>query len=94
MPQRKRLSELTELFRQGLNNLNHDCLGTTYIIPLLIPGNDKVVRLANKLQNAGILAMPIRSPTVRSGGERIRFSLTANLPEEVIQQCLETLHEV
>ena len=94
LPQRKRLSELTELFRQGLNNLNHDCLGTTYIIPLLIPGNDKVVRLANKLQNAGILAMPIRSPTVRSGSERIRFSLTANLPEQTIRQCLETLHEV
>lgn len=90
--QRDQLDRLTQLFRDGLNRVDKESLGSAYIVPVIEAGNEKVVALADKLQAASILAMPIRSPTVRSGSERLRFSLTANIPESAIEHCLDTLN--
>lgn len=89
--QRKQLAHLTQIFKSSLNEAQQNYLGETYIVPLLKPGNPAVIELANKLSEQGILALPIRSPTVAKGAERIRFSLTANIPETEIQRCVQTL---
>ena len=90
-PQRQQLGHLTSLFKQQLRDAQQDYIGETYIIPLLKPGNPQVINLANALSEQGILALPIRSPTVAKGVERIRFSLTANIPETEIQRCVAAL---
>jgi 8-amino-7-oxononanoate synthase len=54
-------------------------------------GNVTVVNLSNHLEQKGFLALPIRSPTVKSGSERVRFSLTANIPEQCVFDVVQAL---
>lgn len=89
--QRQHLNDLTQSFKQQLSDAQENYLGETYIVPLVKPGNSQVIALAQALSEQGILALPIRSPTVAKGAERIRFSLTANIPEADIQHCVQTL---
>lgn len=87
---RERLAESTHRFREGLGLLDEDSLSaTSHIVPLIKPGNKTVVEMAAKLEQVGILALPIRSPTVAVGQERIRFSLTADIPVGHIQRCID-----
>jgi len=62
-------------------------------VPLLQPGNDVAVATSNYLEKQGFLAMPIRSPTVARGSERVRFSLTANLPQESLLAVASALQD-
>ncbi len=92
--QRKQLQQLTTFFRKGLKDIDQPCLGESYIVPLLKSGNEQVVQLSKKLEQEGFLALPIRSPTVKKGSERVRFSLTANIPETVVNGVLDVLEHV
>ncbi len=92
--QREQLKKLTASFREGLRDINQSCLGETYIVPLMKPGNDAVVQLSNSLEEEGFLALPIRSPTVKKGSERVRFSLTANIPEDALKAVIDVLANV
>ena len=88
---RTKLQQSANTLRKGLKELGQSCLGESYIVPLLKPGNANVMALSKKLQSAEILALPIRSPTVAKGTERIRFSLSAEIPPEEIQRCLKEI---
>ena len=56
----------------------------TAIQPLIIPGNENVIRQANYLAELGFRVLPIRSPSVPKGKERIRFTLHAfNTQKEI-----------
>ena len=63
----------------------------TQIQSLIIPGNEQVVEVANRLKNAGINALPIRRPSVPEGKERIRFCLHAYNTKEEMDLLFETL---
>lgn len=90
-PQQEALTALSTLFRTSLQNIDKTVVGESHIIPMIEAGNENVIALSKKLEAQGILAMPIRSPTVPIGSERIRFSLTANMPESVLQHCIQSL---
>ncbi len=92
--ERQKLSELSERFKNRLNALEIEYLGDSQIVPIIEAGNENVVRLAAKLEENGVLAMPIRSPTVAAGSERIRFSLTANMPESALSICIDCLNDL
>ena len=92
-PQRQQLAALTTQFKAALTTAKQQYLGETYIVPLLKPGNHQAIAVADALHAAGLLALPIRSPTVAAGSERIRFSLTANLPADSLQRCVAVLAE-
>ncbi len=92
--QRQQLQDLTVTFREQLQQAGIECLGETYIVPILREGNEAAVATSRYLEAQGFLAMPIRSPTVRKGAERVRFSLTANLPENSVVDLVNALTEV
>ena len=92
-PQREQLQKLTKSFRLNLDSIGELYLGETYIVPLLRPGNEVVVQLSKRLESEGFLALPIRSPTVKKGRERVRFSLTANIPESALDSVIAVLAE-
>ncbi len=48
---------------------------TTAIQSLIIPGNEAVKKFSDRIIENGISVLPIRSPTVPSGTERLRFSI-------------------
>ncbi len=56
-------------------------VSTTQIVPLITGSSAVALELSRRLRDAGILALPIRRPTVPPGTERLRFSLHANLPD-------------
>ena len=51
----------------------------SHIIPYICGSNERAVELSKKLEEVGILVLPIRHPTVPEGTARLRFSLSAHL---------------
>lgn len=58
--------------------------GDSQIVPYLIGGDREALNMAQRFQEQGILVFAIRPPTVPPNGARLRFSLSAALPEESI----------
>jgi len=91
MPQlgslRAQLSRLIDLWRAeeiGYRRLD----SRTPIQVVIVPGNDAVRALAERLQAAGLDVRPILYPTVPKGSERLRIVLHAfNTEEEIRALC-------
>lgn len=58
------------------------------IVPLVIGENERCVRFAQSLQQAGFYCLPIRPPTVPQGTSRIRFSLSAAMQTSEIEALI------
>lgn len=66
----------------------------SHIQPLIVGDATRAVELSRKLlADCNIKALPIRTPTVPPGTERLRFSLSATLPEESISLLHNFLNE-
>ena len=74
-PEREYLKKMAREVHARLGNGDND----TPIVPLHIGDAARAVEVSSQLADAGILALPIRRPTVPPGTERIRFSLNAGL---------------
>lgn len=66
-------------------------ISSSQIVPLLTGDAARAVSLAGKLRANGVIALPIRRPTVPPGGERIRFSLGAAMTQERLQPVFDIL---
>lgn len=55
---------------------------------IIIPGNERVKRIASQLQQLGFDVKPILSPTVPKGAERLRFCLHSYNTREEIKEVL------
>jgi 8-amino-7-oxononanoate synthase len=83
-PERERLALLSASLRAGLRERGCACGGASQIVPILAGDNERAVRLAARLRDAGFLAFPIRPPSVPPGTARVRLSLTAAMrPEQL-----------
>ena len=86
---------LNKLLRSNLalNDNLGKVLGESYIVPLIPEktNNQVVADVSNFLQSNDILVLPIRYPTVAKGTERLRFSLTANMPQDCVTALIEAL---
>ena len=75
----------------------HEALGTsgcdTPIVPFYTYDAAKAIRKSKVLEDKGILALPIRRPTVPAGTERLRISLNASLSDANIDKLLNILAE-
>jgi 8-amino-7-oxononanoate synthase len=75
---RARLQDMAARLRAAFAAAGVDTSGsTTQIVPALVGPEADTLRLSAELQEAGILAVAIRPPTVPEGSSRIRFALTA-----------------
>ena len=64
------------------------------IVPLIVGDSKKAVDLSVRLKNLGYQALPIRTPTVPKGTERIRFSLNADITMETAKKLLTDLKTI
>ena len=82
--ERAKLRRMGEALRQafGANTI----AGDSQIVPFLSGGDREAVEKANYFLENGFLGFAIRPPTVPPNGARLRFSLSAALPEESIEQ--------
>lgn len=56
-----------------------------------VPGNGRVLAVAQRVQQAGFDVRPLRSPTVRRGEEALRLCLHAFNREEEVERCLNEI---
>lgn len=89
--QRIKLKALSEHFKKILRAKELEFLGDYYIISLILKENQKALEVALKLEENGIFAPAIKTPTVPKNSARIRFSLHANLSEGELDKIAELL---
>ncbi len=90
--EREHLADISFWFANKIENLTGSrCLSTSQIIPFLTGDAAKAISIAATLKGKGIIALPIRRPTVPPGGERIRFSLGAGMTKNMLQPVFDIL---
>ncbi len=61
------------------------------IVPVIVGENERAVRIAAALQDAGFDVRAIRPPTVPSGTARLRISVNAGLSEQILDRFVDKL---
>lgn len=90
--QRDQLEEIIDYFIEKRGMKSSGWLpSSTQIQSLIIPGNTEVIAASKRLQENGIIALPIRKPSVPESQERIRFCLHAFNTKSEIDQLFELL---
>ncbi|OHC68384.1 MAG: 8-amino-7-oxononanoate synthase [Rhodocyclales bacterium RIFCSPLOWO2_02_FULL_63_24] len=67
---------------------------TTQIVPAIIGSEADALAAAKKLDDAGILAVAIRPPTVPEGTSRLRFALSSSLDDEAMARLLAAVKTI
>ena len=90
-----RLRERSELFLKLAIDagLETGPSGDTPVVPIILGGSQRVIRVSQMLLERGINARPILYPAVRESAARVRFFLTCEHTEEQIVHAVETLAE-
>ncbi len=87
---RQRLAETSRLVRSGLRNNGWGVADDpTPIVPLMVGDNTAALALSRRLEDAGVLAVAIRPPTVPPGSARVRLSLRADLDDADVARLLD-----
>jgi len=63
----------------------------SHIRPLIVGDPNKAIMLSQKLINGGYKVLPIRTPTVPAGTERLRFSLSASIEPQQLSNLKNIL---
>jgi len=90
--ERDRLARNAQRLRDALALRNYDTLASsTQIIPAVIGSEEDALAAAQRLEEAGVLAVAIRPPTVAAGTSRLRLTLSSALDEEDMRQLLDAV---
>lgn len=91
---RKHLAEISRTFTERINKIaREESPSTSQIIPFMTGDAAMALKIASRLRESGIIALPIRRPTVPPGGERIRFSLGAGMETTQFERVFKVLEE-
>jgi 8-amino-7-oxononanoate synthase len=85
---RRRLWNIVDRLRTGLEAMGYTVLGETHILPVLVGDRADAVSLADHLAEHGIIAPAIRPPTVPPETSRIRIAPMATHTETDLKRCL------
>ena len=90
--ERAQLMRHAQRLRELLAQRNYDTLGsTTQIVPAVIGSAEDALAAAQSLEDAGVLTVAIRPPTVPAGTSRLRLTLSSRLDENDMQRLLDAL---
>ncbi|MCX7165785.1 MAG: 8-amino-7-oxononanoate synthase [Rhodocyclales bacterium] len=64
---------------------------TTQIVPAVIGSEQDALTAARRLEDAGILAVAIRPPTVPSGTSRLRLTLSSSMAEDDLARLFDAV---
>jgi 8-amino-7-oxononanoate synthase len=89
---RRRLAANAQRLRDLLAERKYDTLGSsTQIVPVVIGSEEDALAAAQRLEDAGVLAVAIRPPTVAAGTSRLRLTLSSTLGEADMQRLLDAV---
>lgn len=87
--ERERLAGLADRLRDTLHRRGIGTLASsTQIVPAVIGAEAQALAAAQRLREAGVLAVAIRPPTVPAGSARLRFALSAALSDADFERVL------
>ena len=90
--EREGLARNSQRLREVLTQRNYDTLGSsTQIVPAVIGAEQDTLDAAQSLEDAGVLAVAIRPPTVPDGSSRLRLTLSSALGEADMQRLLDAV---
>ena len=88
-PARRRLAERAEFVRRSFAAAGLDTgLSATQIVPVILGDEHRTLDAAARLEDAGLLGVAIRPPTVPPGTSRIRFTLSAAHTDSDIERLV------
>jgi len=92
----RHLTSLVELFHERLRSFPPSCALTSPspIQGIVIPGNSEVVAAAQHLQRQGFHVLPIRSPTVPVGTERLRIILHVHNTLDEVNTLMDVIEDM
>lgn len=80
--ERERLRSLGRRLSRFIASLDGEApVSDSAIVPLMVPGNERVMAASRIMKSCGVMALPIRRPTVAAGAERLRISLNAAMTD-------------
>ncbi|MGV0005887.1 MAG: aminotransferase class I/II-fold pyridoxal phosphate-dependent enzyme [Candidatus Porifericomitaceae bacterium WSBS_2022_MAG_OTU9] len=86
------LGRLVEHFRHCAAKRNIPLLlSASPIQPVFVPSENEVTRLAGRLEEEGFLVPAIRAPTVPSGKERLRISLSSSHSMDIVESLIDSI---
>ena len=88
---RSRLWSNVRRFAAGLREAGLPAREDSAIFPVVTGTPDRALAMAARLRELGILAKPIRPPTVPQGTSRIRFAVTSAHTVEHIDRAIAAL---
>lgn len=93
--ERRHLAEISRYFSERISEISGQSTGSdSQIIPYLTGNAQYALEIADQLRQAGYLALPIRRPTVPPCGERIRFSLSAVMSRQELDEVADLLQKI
>lgn len=90
--ERAHLREIAALLHAGLQSLRPDTpMSPSHIRPFIIGDPHRTIEMSQRLRDRGLVVLPIRTPTVPPGTERLRISLSAGLSCDSINRLLNSI---
>lgn len=89
--EREHLHHISRKLNKFFISIGFPSNSNSQIVPLILKDAHKAISISQQLLDMGYIALPIRTPTVPIGTERIRFSLNSNIPDETIDRLITDL---
>lgn len=90
---RAHLLRISKKLQTALAGKGYNCPSVSHIVPMIVGASEDAICKAEEIQRKGFYALPVRPPTVPEGTSRIRFSLTADITEQEIDQLIKLINE-
>ena len=92
--ERKHLINMSDAINAFIHSKGYTTDSHSQIIPIIIGDSRKTIDISRRLLKLGYIALPIRTPTVPSGTERIRISLNAGIKTHQIEHLIQDLDTI
>lgn len=86
--ERRRLAEITAAVSGALG------VSDSHILPVIVGHAALTVEKSRRLLERGVKVLPIRTPTVPPGTERLRISLSASLSDRDVETIIRAFNEI
>lgn len=89
---RQRVLSLSQQVRHALRSGNISLFpGDSPIIPILFHDESRAIHAAQRLEDQGLLVLPIRPPTVPRGTSRLRITLSCEHSDSQVDQLIQAV---